>query len=146
MAAISPGKLVLGGVAAGVVMNAIDYVSNNFILAKDWQNVAQLRNIDLARMGGPSAIVTYAIVDLLFGFLLVLTYAGIRPRFGPGPGTATVASGLVFAAWALVLSTFAGVFFSWDVYIRTGALALVAMLAAGQAGAWVYSEEAPAED
>lgn len=140
MGKIDVGKVIAGGILAGVVMNGIDYVSNNFILARDWQNVAHLRNIDLTRMGGPAAIATWASVDMLFGFLVTFTYAAIRPRFGLGPATATVAAFMIFLAWALVMATLAGSFFSWDVYIRTTALELVSMLAGGLAGAWVYSE------
>lgn len=138
---INVSKMLLGGVAAGLVLAAAAYVSDQFIMAKDWQTVAQLRNIDLFDMGSQSALILSVVVNLLSGFLIVFVYAAIRPRFGPGPGTAVIAAFIVFLASALVMATMAGIFFSRDLYIRSEAITLVAMLAAGLAGGWVYGEE-----
>lgn len=138
---INAGKMLLGGVAAGLVLAAASYVSDQFIMAKDWQTVAQLRNIDTLDLGGRSALVLSVAVNVLLGFLIVFVYAGIRPRFGPGPGTALIAAFVVFSSSALVMATMAGLFFSRDLYIRSEAVTLVAMLAAGLAGGWVYGEE-----
>lgn len=144
MATINGGKVLAGGILAGVVVSGLDFVINNYILATDWQNVAHLRNIDLTAMGGTSALVLMLIIDFILGQVLVVTYAAIRPRFGPGAGTAVIAAFLIFLPIGLELATFAGVFISWELYVRQAALLLVAMLAGGIAGAWVYSE--PEED
>lgn len=133
--------MLLGGVAAGLVLAAASYASDQFIMAKDWQTVAQLRNIDVLDMGSMSATILSVVVNFLLGFLIVFVYAAIRPRFGPGPGTASIAAFIVFLASALVMATMAGIFFSRDLYIRSEAVTLVAMLAAGLAGGWVYGEE-----
>jgi hypothetical protein len=138
---INAGKAVAGGVLAAVILSGLDFVINNYILAGDWQNVAHLRNIDLTTMGGTSALVLMLVVDFILGQVLVLTYAAIRPRFGPGPGTASIAAFLIFLPVGLELATFAGVFISWELYIRQAALLLVAMIAAAIAGAWVYAED-----
>ena len=143
---INAGKMLLGGVAAGLVLAAASYVSDQFIMAKDWQTVAQLRNIDVLEMGSQSALILSLTVNVLLGFLIVFVYAGIRPRFGPGPGTALIAAFVVFLASALVMATMAGIFFSRDLYIRTEAVTLVAMLAAGLAGGWVYGEDEKDKD
>ena len=141
MAAIDSGKVLAGGVLAGIVLTGFDYVSNNYILAKDWQNVAQVHNIDMALTGQTAAMVTFIAVDFLLGFLVVFTYAAIRPRFGPGIGTAAIASFVLFLTSALVNATMAGVFYPWDLYIRSTAIGLAAFLVAGVSGAWVYSEK-----
>ena len=133
--------MLLGGIAAGIVLAAASYASDQFIMAKDWQTVAQLRNIDMLEMGSRSALILSVVVNLLLGFLIVFVYAGIRPRFGPGAGTALIAAFVVFLASALVMATMAGIFFSRDLYIRSEAVTLVAMLVAGLAGGWVYGEE-----
>src|SRR4030095_1789368 len=39
MSKISIGKVVPGGILAGVVMSGLDYAINNFVLAGDWRNV-----------------------------------------------------------------------------------------------------------
>jgi hypothetical protein len=138
---VNGGKLVAGGILAGVVMNICDYVSNNFILATDWEHIARIRNVDMADMSSPSALVTYVVVDLLLGLLVVWTYAAIRPRLGQGPGTAIVAGFMVFFAQALLMASYSVSFLTWDVFIRGGVLMLVSALAGALAGAWVYAEE-----
>jgi uncharacterized membrane protein len=135
------GKLAAGGALAAIVMNICDYVSNNFILANDWERVARLRNVDMEVMGGVHALVILVLVDILLGFLVVFAYAAIRPRFGRGPATATVAAFMVFLPQALIVATLVvGGFFSWDVFVRSQALMLVSVLAGALSGAWIYSE------
>ena len=141
MSKINAGKAVAGGILAGVVLTGFDFASSNYLLANDWQNVAHLRNIDPTLMGGTAALVTMLLVDFVIGQVLVLTYAAIRPRFGAGPGTAAIASFLIFLPQALLLATFGGWFLSWDLYFRQAAVMLVSILAAGFAGGWVYAEE-----
>jgi len=138
---IAGGKVLAGGILAGVVLAGADFVINNYILAADWQNVAHLRNIDLALMGGTNALILMLVVDFILGQLLVLTYAAIRPRFGPGGGTAAIAAFLIFLPIALELATFGGIFISWELYVRQAAMTLGSMIVASMAGAWIYAEE-----
>jgi hypothetical protein len=139
MTRIPPGKVLAGGILAGVVLSGFDFVSSNYLLANEWQEVAHLRNIDPASMGGTAALVTMLLVDFALGQVLVLTYAAIRPRFGPGTGA--IASFLIFLPQALLLATFGGWFLSWDLYFRQATVMFVSVLAAGFAGGWVYAEE-----
>src|SRR4030095_11450708 len=91
-------KLIVGGVVAGIVLNGVDYVVNNFVLAEAWQHVVQGHNFDPEAMTGTAALVTFIVVDLLLGFLIAWTYAAIRPRLGPGQATAIIAGFVVWAA------------------------------------------------
>jgi hypothetical protein len=141
MSKVPIGKVLLGGVLAGVVLCALDYLVQNYVLATDWENAAHLRNVDLYLMGGPNALILMCVIDFVLGQILVLTYAAIRPRFGPGAGTATIAGFLMFVPLALSLATFAGVFISWELYVRQTALTLVATVLAALAGAWIYGKE-----
>jgi hypothetical protein len=136
----SIGKLVAGGVLASVVMNICDYISNNFILANDWEHISRIRNVDVSQMTSGTALATYVLVDIVLGFLVVWTYAAIRPRLGRGPGTAIVAGFMVWLAQAALMASYAVSFLTWDVLIRGGLLLLVTCLAGALAGAWVYSE------
>jgi hypothetical protein len=140
MSRISVGKVVAGGILAAIILAGFDYVTSNYLLALDWQDVARLRNIDLSVMGSSSALVTLIVVDAILGQLLVLVYAAIRPRFGPGPGTAAIASFMVLLPEVLLLASFGGIFISWDLLFRQSAVMLVSTIAAGIAGAWVYAE------
>jgi hypothetical protein len=138
---IKIGRLVTAGLVAGLIMNACDFVINNYIMASAWQRLAQSRNVDLATMGGPWALATFVAIDLLLGLLVVWIYAEIRPHVGPGRTTGVIAALAVFAAEALVMAEFAGWLFPWDLYIRSNTLLLVSTLAGGIGGAWAYSEK-----
>ena len=141
MSAINIGRTAAGGLLAGVVLAAFDFVTNNFLLADEWQAIAQRHDIDRALMGGNRALVTMIVADLLLGFALVLTSAAIRPRFGPGAGTMAIASFIVFVPAACLFVSFAGWFVPWDLYVRQTIVTFVAMLAAGFVGGAVYKEE-----
>jgi hypothetical protein len=141
MAEINTTKLVAGGILAGLVLAGFDFASNNFLLAAEWQTVAQRHNLDPALMSGTSALVTMLVVDMVLGQLIALAYAGLLARFGGGAGTAIIAGSLIFAPQALLLTTFAGWFLSWEFLFRLVVVMLVANLGAGLAGAWIYGSE-----
>ncbi len=141
MSRINLGKVLIGGIAAGLVLAACDFAVNNFILADAWLRVMQTHNVDLSISGGAGEIAKFVLIDLAFGFMIVWLYAAVRPRLGPGPGTAMKMALVVFGAGALNMATFAPWMFSWDMFIRSAALGAISMLMAGWVGGWVYSEE-----
>ncbi|HKW03000.1 MAG TPA: hypothetical protein VJN96_24455 [Vicinamibacterales bacterium] len=141
MSRINLSKVLIGGIAAGAVLAALDFAINNFLLAEAWQRVMQARNIDASASGGNLALLQFVFIDLVFGLLIVWVYAAVRPRLGPGPATAFKAALVVFGASALNMATFAPWMFSWDMFVRSAALGGISMLIAGWVGGWVYSEE-----
>jgi hypothetical protein len=142
---INVGKVLIGGVAAGAVMAACDFVINEFIMKEAWQRVQQVRNVDFSTTSMPVEMTKFVLIDLLLGFFIVWVYAAVRPRLGPGPATAMKAALVVFGAGALNMATFTPWMYSWDMFIRSNALGLISMLAAGWVGGWVYSEETDQE-
>jgi len=141
-------RLVLGGLAAGVVLNIIDFFSNGVIFASRMQADANAFKPGLgdqmAAMGG-GQIAVYVFFDFVIGFLLVWTYAAMRPRFGPGPRTAVYAS-LVFFVVGLI-TTFGykemGVM-STGLWWSYTALWFINLVVAALVGAAVYREDGPA--
>jgi hypothetical protein len=98
--ALNTGKVVAGGLAAGVVLNVIDYVTYGKVMAARVAAEANAFHPGMAdSMMSGNAITVYVITDFIFGLLLVWTYAAIRPRFGPGPRTALLAA---FLFWILL--------------------------------------------
>ena len=92
--AINTQKVVVGGLAAGVVIAAIDFVVNGVLLAD--QNEAAMNALNpglMANMEGGSFIATMVVLSLAWGILIAFTYAAMRPRFGEGPKTALIAGG-----------------------------------------------------
>jgi hypothetical protein len=146
MSHINTKHVLLGGVAAAVVLNACDWVVNNYVLDDHWRHLGQTHNVDMFLMNGTSALVTFIGVDCALGFLLAWLYAAIRPRLGPGPSTAVIAAFVVYGVAALQMATYGGWFIPWDLFIRSSALSLVSFTAAGLAAGWVYKEEEPDTD
>src|SRR5712672_1411080 len=142
--AINTQKVLIGGIAAGVVMNVVDFVSNKFILgARMMAESEAFKSGMTAAMSTTSVMVSYVVMDLVLGILLVWTYAAIRPRFGPGMKTATYAA-ILF--WIL-----AGIFYSG--YLHMGMMStglwmqfalfgLVNFLVSAWLGAKLYTEGA----
>ena len=98
--AINTKKVLLGGLAAGVVLNVIDFVTNTYILAAQMKAAADAFKPGLSeRMMTGSAVTSYIVMDFVLGVLLVWTYAAIRPRFGPGVRTAIYAA-FCSGSWA----------------------------------------------
>jgi hypothetical protein len=141
MASINLGRVVAGGLVAGVVANAIDFVTNTYILASDWAAFAPTRNLDPAALTSGPVAATWILIDFIFGVLLVWAYAGMRPRFGAGPKTAIAAGLVVYLAPTLVLFGFTQMgLMTMAMFMKGAVCALVSTLAASLAGAAVYKE------
>ncbi len=140
MSRINAGGVVLGGLLAGLVINVIDFVVNVPILGAQWEAATRALGIDTAK-GGATGAVGWIASDFIVGIFLVWLYSGIRPRFGPGPRTAIVAS---LAVWFIThVAYFSFVFmglYSMELVCASTVGALIACLVGGQAGCWLYKE------
>jgi hypothetical protein len=142
MAAINHGRVLLGGLVGGVIANIGDFIVNSMVMADDMVRMAQRLNLNQAVMASPAVGMTWVVVDFVYATLIVWTYAAIRPRFGPGPGTA-IKSGMVL--WAAVCSVLFGFqsmgIFTRDSFFKSAVLSLATTILAALAGAWTYKEE-----
>jgi hypothetical protein len=134
-------RVVLGGLLAGVVINIFEYVTNGVILTADWGKAMQALGKSPQLTG--SAIVMFNIWGFLMGIVAVWVYAAIRPRYGAGVGTAARAG---FATWVIaILLTNLGNYplglFPTRLLVITSLVALVELVLAAIAGAWIYKEE-----
>ena len=138
-------KLLIGGLAAGLVLIIIDFLTNAVILSARMQADANAFKAGLgdqmAAMGG-GQIAVYVFFDFIVGLLLVWTYAAIRPRFGPGAKTAAYV-GLLFFVFGMILTygykemgiMSPGLWWSYT------AIWFVNLQLASMVGGWLYSEE-----
>jgi hypothetical protein len=141
MNGINTGKLIAGGLVAGLVLNAIDVATGWLLLADDYSMNMERLGLDPAMMESPAGMATWIVIDFIIGFILLWTYAAIRPRFGPGPGTAARAALVPFLAVSAVLFGFAtGGMLDQALYWKSTVIALVNVLLASLAGAAVYKE------
>ena len=144
--AINTNKVLIGGIAAGVVMNIIDFVGNGFIFAARMKAESDAFKPGLAdQMNRPSVMVSYIIMDLILGIALVWTYAAIRPRFGPGMKTATYAALLFWILGGIFYSGYLHMgMMSLGLWVSFAIFALVNFLISGWVGAKLYTENAAA--
>jgi hypothetical protein len=87
MAAINTGRVIAGGLVAGLIINVVEFVMNTFVLARDMKAVYD--KMGVAEPGGGS-IAGFLVLGFLLGLLLAWLYAAVRPRFGAGPRTAAI--------------------------------------------------------
>ena len=139
MGKINLGKVVVGGLLAGVVLNVFDYVLHGVVLVDDWAAamtaLGKTPNMD-------AAIPYYVTFDFILGILLVKLYAMIRPRFGGGVKTAVIAGVM---GWSLVcliptLFQYPGGLLPMNLLVMPLVVALVSQPLATVAGAWLYKE------
>lgn len=85
MSKINFGRVLLGGLVAGLIINIGEIVLNDLILGPHIE-------ADMKRMGitppGMGFAVLAVTLTLVFGIVAVLLYAMMRARLGPGPRTA----------------------------------------------------------
>lgn len=143
MGKIDKGRVILGGLVAGLVLNIGEYVLNGVILMEEWE--AAMADLGLEPMGG-SDIMVIVVMTFLLGIFLVWLYAAIRPRFGPGPKAAVVAG---FAGW-IPVSFFPFIWSSlidlWpsNLMLISTVWALFELPIGTMAGGWLYKEETAA--
>src|SRR6266566_6117596 len=102
---INFGRVLLGGIVAGVILNLGEMALNGKILATQMTDF--FKRCGFPEPGTNFFIIAIAITFVL-GIVIVLGYAAIRPRFGAGPKTAIIAG---LFAWFGV-SVFGNVLFA----------------------------------
>jgi hypothetical protein len=139
MGRINLGRVILGGIVAGVIINLFEFVLNGVLLTSQW--TALMVSINRPALGG-SAIVCFNIFGFALGLAAVWTYAAIRPRFGEGPKTALYAALLTWVTGYVLVDmtpTIMGVFPMSMTWMLIG-VGLVEIVLATLAGAWLYKE------
>ncbi len=141
MGKINLGRVIGGGLLAGLVINASEFLVSGLWLAPDWE--AAMKAIGVTSTTTPAQIAVYNIWGFAMGILAVWLYAAIRPRFGPGPRTAYSAA---IALWipgyllSMVPPAMMGIF-PVRLMLISLAAGLVEILIGTQLGAYVYREE-----
>ncbi len=138
MAKIAKGRVVAGGIVAGLVLVGASYCAGKQLMG-EW---AKLGGKGLMNLSDAAAWWSVA-ADLVVGLVIAWLYAALRPRLGPGPRTA-LASGLV--AWILAwgYSLVQQVVWMPKVWhnpaIVTALWALAACVVGAWLAGWIYRE------
>jgi hypothetical protein len=136
---INFGRVLLGGLLAGLVLNIGEFLLNDVVLAKQMQEAFERFNV--APPGG-AFIAVAVVMTFILGIVLVLLYALIRPRLGPGVKTAIIAGLLMWFGIYVYTGILNGLLFA--VPLNTLIIAIVwgvvEYLLGAIAGAWAYQE------
>ena len=139
MGNINLGRVILGGIVAGIIVNAFEFVLNGVLLASQWTDLMASINRPVL---GVREIVCFNIFGFAMGLVAVWTYAAIRPRFGAGPRTALYAALLTWVTGYVfvdITPTIMGVFPMLMTWMLIG-VGLVEIVVATLVGAWLYKE------
>jgi hypothetical protein len=138
---INMGRVVLGGLVAGLIINISEFVLNAVVLAQDLADALARRN--LPTVGG-SAIAMFVVLGFVLGIATIWLYAAIRPRYGAGPRTALCAGAAVwfFAYLYPALGMYVMGMFPGRLMWIGMIWGLVEVLIASVAGAALYREGA----
>ncbi|HZU45522.1 MAG TPA: hypothetical protein VE994_22780 [Terriglobales bacterium] len=140
MEKINWGRVLLGGVLAGIVL-ILATASTALVIGPQELRVG----LQAFRppTNGSAAPLFFIFVFLFLGILMTWWYAAIRPRFGPGPKTAAIAG---LAVWLItVVQVLKGVAtYEPTSNLPSGPLvpivSLLMIVASTEVGAWVYKE------
>ena len=139
MGKINWTRVILGGLAAGLIINVFESVLNGVILAKDMEAAISA----LGRQMGGGALAMFIAWGFLVGIFAVWLYAAIRPRYGAGPKTAACAGAAVWGLGYLLaaVTPLALHLFPRRLMAIGLAVGLVEVIVGTLAGAWLYREE-----
>ncbi len=139
MGKINIGRVIVGGLVAGLFINVAESLLNLVMIADRMELV--YRELNLPQPSG-ATIALFIVLGFLLGTLTVWLYAAIRPRFGPGPKTAILTALFVWLfayLWPALGDALLGILDA-DLLVFVCVWGLFEILAASVAGAWFYKE------
>jgi hypothetical protein len=141
MAKINLGRVILGGIVAGIVADILDYFVDGIWLAPRWAD-------GLSALNHPAAfslrqIAWFNGIGIVCGIVAIWLYAAMRPRFGPGIKTAVYTGVAVWVLTALLPNIgfmYVTNLFGRGLTLYTTLGALVEIVVGTIAGAALYKE------
>jgi hypothetical protein len=140
MGKINLGRVILGGIAAGIVSDALGFLVDGMLLAHRWADgMATLGRLEFSQ----NMWLWFDLLGIIGGIVMVWIYAAIRPRLGAGVKTAVYAGVVVWILGTLIPNVsfmcVAGLF-SRHLTLYTTAGGFVEVVAGAIVGAAIYKE------
>jgi hypothetical protein len=136
---INWGRVIVGGVAAGVVLNLGEWLLHEVILRERMEAAAAAMGMETP---SGSDIGIFVAMTFVLGILLVWLYAAIRPRYGPGPKAAILAG---LFGWVLLYAFWYVYNIAWEIFPQdmvgmSTIWGLFELPIATMVGGWLYRE------
>lgn len=141
MSGINTGKVITGGLVAGLIYAVVDFITSTSLMAADFAANATRLGLDPTALESTPITATIVIIDFVYGILTVFIYAAMRPRFGPGPKTAVIAGVIPWLSVTLILFivTQTGIFTN-AIFAKMCVIQLISSVLGALAGAKLYKE------
>ena len=139
MKPVNWGRVILGGIAAGIVVNVSEFLLNEVVLKKANEDAMKALGKSMPEAGGTIAV--WILWGFLFGIVAVWLYAAIRSRYGAGPATAVKAGLAVWILSSLFSSLVLANLGLFPLNAVVLAWTFVEVVVATLVGAWLYREE-----
>ena len=139
MSKINLGRVLLGGLVAGLVISIGNFLVNRVLLR-------DAMNLEFARLHVPEPgndfIIKAVVLTFILGIAIVYLYASIRPRFGAGVKTAICAGLMAWFFAILYTGSVLGMAFRLplDLIAKRAALGIIVYAIGAIVGAWLYKE------
>ena len=99
MGRMNIGRVLLGGIVAGIVADILGYLVDGMWLAQRWEDGM----LALGKSGfATDQIIWFNILGLVGGIVTIWIYAAVRPRLGGGIGTALIVGVMVWVIASLI--------------------------------------------
>ena len=139
MSNINTGRVILGGLVAGLVLNIGEFVLNDFVVGNQMKTF--MTQHAFSEPAGSFVLIAVGLTFVM-GIVLVLGYAMIRSRLGPGVKTAIIAGLFAWFGIYFYSGIIYGVLFGMPMglIVISTVWGLVEYVLAAIAGAWLYKE------
>lgn len=146
--AINTKKVIIAGLAAGVVLAILDFIMNGLLFADRMvteMNAFKPGMGDVMKEMDTNTMIGFIIMDLVIGMLLAYTYAAMRPRFGAGAKTAIIAAMILWIFGTIVSTNYLVMgLMSKGLWWSLGLAYLVCLIITALVAGALYSEEGTA--
>lgn len=141
MGKINLGRVIIGGMVAGIVADLLDYVVDGLWLGQRWADGMSF----LGRTTFSSSMwIGFDLLGIVSGIIAIWIYAAVRPRLGPGLRTAVRVGVVVWILGTLVPNAsfmYVANLFPKHLTLYTTLGGLVEVVAGTIVGAWIYKED-----
>jgi hypothetical protein len=129
-------KLILGGLTAGLMINAVEYLVHHVLLDPQW--TAAFATLGKTPKGWTSIIPSNFVV----GIIGIWIYAKFLPNYGPGYKTALRSALIIWVVfWAIPMMALLPLdIFPNFLLVATIAVGLLDSIPAVLVGAWIYRQ------